>query len=243
MATLNGRTPGDTYGNLLQVDNSNNGIDGTLRDLEDGEGTAGPVQISTTGMRIKNGVTLDFASGGTIDFSNATVSGNPAWVRLDSISPSSGSSTQVTGIPASAVAVMVVFSDMDYSTSTRINMEVMDDSVVQTSGYYTTSTVYNNSTTLSITVSSSQLHMSRVNNTDGTNKHTGLGILAKNGATGTWSWQCVGRLTDSATPLNYAHTVAIGQTPVISGTMNGLEFNTLSGTFSSGTITIYYQEE
>jgi hypothetical protein len=237
MATLNGRTPGDTFGNLLQVDNSNNGIDGTLRDLEDGEGTVGPVQLSTTGVRVKNGVTFDFASGGIADFDNATINNLKTWKKLDQIAPSSGSSTQVTGLPSGTVAVLIVFSDMDYSTNTRVRMQVMDDSVVQTSGYQCTSTIYNNSTTLSIATSSSVLHMARVDNTDGTNLQSGTGLLTKNGTTGRWTWHCFGRLSDSATPTNYAHTVAIGESPTISGTMNGLEFETNTGNFSSGTIT------
>lgn len=74
MATLAGRAPKDTYGNLLNIDNSNSGLDATVRQIQDGEGTGGPVGMSTTAFRILNGSTLDFQSGATINFANATVS-------------------------------------------------------------------------------------------------------------------------------------------------------------------------
>lgn len=50
MVTLTGKTPANTYKDLLQVSNSNSGIDATLRDVSDGEGTAGALKISTTGV-------------------------------------------------------------------------------------------------------------------------------------------------------------------------------------------------
>ncbi len=68
MATLTGQTPANTYKDLMQVSNSNSGIDATLRDISDGEGTASGVQISTTGFRIKSGTTFDAASGGLFDW-------------------------------------------------------------------------------------------------------------------------------------------------------------------------------
>ena len=40
MATLTSKKPSETYKDLLQVSNSNSGVDTTLRDVEDGEGTA-----------------------------------------------------------------------------------------------------------------------------------------------------------------------------------------------------------
>ena len=51
MATLEGSTISSTYKDLLQVSNSNDGVDGTLRDVEDGEGTVSKLQISTVGVK------------------------------------------------------------------------------------------------------------------------------------------------------------------------------------------------
>ena len=52
MATLQGRAIKDTYKDLLQVSNSNNGVDGTLRSVEDGEGTTSALQLSSGGVKI-----------------------------------------------------------------------------------------------------------------------------------------------------------------------------------------------
>ena len=57
MATLTGTKPRNTYKDLLQVSNSNSGIDGTLRSVEDGEGTTGPFKVSTSGVEMSQ--TLD----------------------------------------------------------------------------------------------------------------------------------------------------------------------------------------
>ena len=53
MATLTGKIS-DSYKDLLQVSNSNAGVDGTLRDIEDGEGTASVLQISSSSINIKD---------------------------------------------------------------------------------------------------------------------------------------------------------------------------------------------
>lgn len=57
MTTLSGRKPKNTFKDLLQVSNSNAGVDGTLRSIEDGEGTASALKISTSAVEF----------GGTID--------------------------------------------------------------------------------------------------------------------------------------------------------------------------------
>ena len=54
MATLTGKKISDSYKDLLQVSNSNAGVDGTLRDIEDGEGTASVLQISSSSINIKD---------------------------------------------------------------------------------------------------------------------------------------------------------------------------------------------
>ena len=54
MATLTGKKISESYKDLLQVSNSNSGVDATLRDIEDGEGTASILQISSASINIKN---------------------------------------------------------------------------------------------------------------------------------------------------------------------------------------------
>ena len=50
MAALTGKKPKNTYKDLLQVSNSNAGIDGTLRFVSDGEGTASTLKLSTASI-------------------------------------------------------------------------------------------------------------------------------------------------------------------------------------------------
>ena len=65
MSTLTGKKIANTYKDLLQISNSNAGVDGTLRTVEDGEGTNTPLQLSNSAVNINgpsalqlNGVTL-----------------------------------------------------------------------------------------------------------------------------------------------------------------------------------------
>lgn len=62
MSSLEGRNVDATYKNLLQVDNSNAGVDGTLRDVEDGEGTVSALKLSTASVSI-NGITYPTSDG------------------------------------------------------------------------------------------------------------------------------------------------------------------------------------
>lgn len=52
MSTLTGTKIKNTYKDLLQVSNSNSGVDTTLRDISDGEATVSALQISTTTVNV-----------------------------------------------------------------------------------------------------------------------------------------------------------------------------------------------
>lgn len=90
MTTLTGRQPKDSYKDLLQVSNSNAGVDTTVRSVEDGEGTASALQLSTTTVNVNGtlqigGVAvtataaeinkLDIATPGTVETNKAIVTG------------------------------------------------------------------------------------------------------------------------------------------------------------------------
>ena len=60
MSTFTGRTIANTYKGLLNIDNNNSGIDTTVRTVQDGEGTASPLQLSNSTLNV-NG---DFQIGG-----------------------------------------------------------------------------------------------------------------------------------------------------------------------------------
>ena len=67
MAALTGNSIKDTYIDLLQVSNGNSGIDGTRRNISDGEGTNAPITVSTSAAAF-TGI-ADF-TGGSPSFSN-----------------------------------------------------------------------------------------------------------------------------------------------------------------------------
>ena len=61
MATLTGRKIKDTYKDLLQISNSNAGIDGTLRTITDGEATTSVLQLSSSAVNIASAGALQYA--------------------------------------------------------------------------------------------------------------------------------------------------------------------------------------
>jgi len=61
MATFTNKKVSDTYKDLLQVSNSNTGITGSLTNVEDGEGTASVLQLSSAAVNITGTSTLQLA--------------------------------------------------------------------------------------------------------------------------------------------------------------------------------------
>ena len=58
MTALTGRSVQETYKDLLQISNSNSGVDATLRAVEDGEGTSSALQLSTGEVKVTNDFTV-----------------------------------------------------------------------------------------------------------------------------------------------------------------------------------------
>jgi len=58
MTTLTGKLIANTYKDLLQISNSNSGIDATLRNVEDGEGTTSPLQLSNSAINLTGTIQL-----------------------------------------------------------------------------------------------------------------------------------------------------------------------------------------
>ncbi len=65
MTALTGKKPKDTYKDLLQVSNANNGIDNTLRPVEDGEGTASALQLAADRISLAGKALVLDADGDT----------------------------------------------------------------------------------------------------------------------------------------------------------------------------------
>ena len=80
MATLTGKTIASTYKDLLQISNSNSGIDGTKRAISDGEATASPLELSSTAVNISSGFELGgvavSATAAELDYNNIATLGD-----------------------------------------------------------------------------------------------------------------------------------------------------------------------
>ena len=61
MATLTGQRVKDSYKDLLQVSNSNSGIDSTLRTVSDGEATDSVLQLSSAAVNISSAGALQYS--------------------------------------------------------------------------------------------------------------------------------------------------------------------------------------
>lgn len=135
MATLQGRFPKDTYKDLLQISNGNSGIDATLRTIEDGEGTSGSFQISTTGFRVLATATFDGASGATINLANFTFAGTwdvngSTW---DNVNIDSGAidGTPIGANAASTAAFTTLSTTGDFSAGGDIKFAAGSDIMSQ----------------------------------------------------------------------------------------------------------------
>lgn len=93
MAALTGSTIDDTYKDLLQVSNSNSGIDATLRTISDGEGTDSAVKISTGALQVDNLV----LNGNDIsaDNSNGSITLSPNGTGVVSITGTASSAAEI----------------------------------------------------------------------------------------------------------------------------------------------------
>ena len=69
MGSLANKTIKDSFGDLLQVSNNNSGIDGTVRSIEDGEGTVSPLGLSDTTIQISGHIIP--SSNASFDLGNA----------------------------------------------------------------------------------------------------------------------------------------------------------------------------
>ena len=126
---LTGSIIANTYKDLLKIDaaTSNDGLTGGLRTVQDGGGTAGPLQLSTAQLN----VTGQFAIGGTV--LTATVS------QLNDIAAGSfetiTDANQTVLITANGVSV----STASTSASLKVNPDLSISSITASIGSFTTS--------------------------------------------------------------------------------------------------------
>ena len=126
---LTGSIIANTYKDLLKIDaaTSNNGLTGALRTVQDGGGTAGPLQLSTAQLN----VTGQFAVNGTV--LTATVS------QLNEIA--AGSFETITDANGTVIITETgtCVSTASTSASLRVNPDLSISSITASIGSFTTS--------------------------------------------------------------------------------------------------------
>ena len=144
MATLTGQTIANTYKDLLQVSNSNSGVDSTLRVVSDGEATDTVLYLSSAAAQITSDAKLYFRDTGLYVASNADgdldiVSDGTA---IDSINvESAGGITLDAGTAGSGVAYEDDGDEMlrIFNSSSDVIFQIKNDSkdlvVQQYDGY------------------------------------------------------------------------------------------------------------
>ena len=128
MATLTGTRVKDTYKDLLQVSNSNSGIDGTLRTVSDGEATNSVLQLSSTAVNISSAGALQY--GGTAITSTAAelniLDGATITVSelniLDGVTATASELNILDGVTATASELNI----LDGVTATASELNILD---------------------------------------------------------------------------------------------------------------------
>ena len=130
MSTLEGQSINQTYKDLLQVSNSNSGVDGTLRAVEDGEGTVSALEISTTDVRISNLTVTGTVTGLPSSATNLSATANGTSLTVNSDTGTNAS------IPAASTSAWGAMTDEDKGKLDGIEAtaDITDATNVQAAG-------------------------------------------------------------------------------------------------------------
>ena len=116
MATLTGKKISESYKDLLQVSNSNAGVDGTLRDIEDGEGTSSVLQISSSSINIKN--------DGALQINETAITSTASELNiLDGVTATTAELNYVDGVTSN------IQTQLDSKVSATLTQEQVEDFV------------------------------------------------------------------------------------------------------------------
>lgn len=102
---LAGRHPRDTYRDLLQISNGNEGVDGTLRAVEDGGGEDTALDLSTTEARVRGNLTVTGSINApniAVPVATASVAGKVKIGTGVSVTPDGTISVSVSGTATDA---------------------------------------------------------------------------------------------------------------------------------------------
>ena len=140
MSTLTGKTVATTYRNLLQISNNNDGIDDTIRYIEDGEGTPSLLGLSTSGVQIDGHFTPELDSvydlgSSTRRFRDIYLSGNTIYIgdkSITSVDVQALKDVQTTNVPVSSIAELASTS---VQPGDSISYSVLIDNPTTLAGY------------------------------------------------------------------------------------------------------------
>jgi len=109
MTSFEGRTPSETFKDILQVANNNSGIGGALLPISDGEGTVSPLELSTSLVRIaaSRSLTLDANASIDLDGKNLVIDADGDLILnalVDDIAAISAQGTEVFRVDASVAS-------------------------------------------------------------------------------------------------------------------------------------------
>ena len=98
--SLEGKLIKDSYKDLLIVDNNNAGVDGTMRAISDGEGTASALKVSSTGVVVEGSLgSPNFTSRDSNGYGKGQIKSESNYVTYDTFGAFYGTKfTQLVGV-------------------------------------------------------------------------------------------------------------------------------------------------
>lgn len=222
MATFTGRLPSATYKNILNIDNSNAGIDGTLRTMQDGEGTASVVQFSSTGVNILSGFSYNSFA---LSFAGAFSTSGAYNITL--------TATNTTSITLPTTGTVSTLAGSETLTNKTLTSPTINGATIGTSTYNGMTISSTNGTFVLANKTFTVNNQLTLSGTDGSTITLGTGgtVLYSGGALGTPSSgtlsSCtaypVAQLTGTGTGVLTALAIAVGSVggPITNGGAGG----------------------
>jgi len=137
MGQLTGQKIKDSYKDLLQIGNSNAGVDGTLRNVEDGEGTSSPLMLSQTQIKSSSNTAVQ---SGVVSFVHNFVddlgTGNHYLPWSDEIESSLAGGRYYFAMPYSSILLnrfVIRFRAMNTASTMTLQLGTVDDGQAVTS--------------------------------------------------------------------------------------------------------------
>ena len=82
MSALTGQKIKDSYKDLLQISNSNSGLDSTLRPIEDGEGTVSALYVSTSQIKVTGQIAAEFETNVDIELGRGVTDTDITYIAI-----------------------------------------------------------------------------------------------------------------------------------------------------------------